>query len=244
MGLDLSSAVRRTTLSEQVATKIASMVSAGNWKRGEKLPSEPELCQAFAIGRSTLREALKSLAFLGIVEMRHGDGTYVAEGPSRLLDRIFAPGLVTSENVSDLCEARIAMECELVSLCAQRATAENLEALDNLVREMNEVAHQEGPRFLQLDLDFHLTIASCSKNQVLANLLRTIRDILQELIRKSQELPGSRELACTHHARILEALTQHNSRRARSAMRSHLSTFQRRYKILTKATDTDDPLSK
>lgn len=215
------------------------MISAGNWKRGEKLPSEPELCQAFAIGRSTLREALKSLAFMGIVEMRHGDGTYVAEGPSKLLDRIFAQGLVTSENVNDLCEARIALECELVSLCARRATEENLRTLEKLVTEMKQAAHQDGPQFLKLDLDFHLTMAAYSKNQVLANLLRTIRDLLQELIRQSQELPGSRELACAHHAKILEALKQHHPHRARSAMRSHLSAFQKRYKILIKATHSD-----
>lgn len=225
----------RITLVEQATKQIAQMISERKWKPGEKLPSEASLCQAFGIGRSTMREALKSLAFVGMVEIRHGEGTYVIEEPSGLLDRIFTRGSLTNEKVNDLCEARIALESELSALCAKRATDEDLRTLDNLATAMQQSIHDSGDRFLQLDLEFHLSIAKFSKNQILAHSLRTIRELLHELIMKSQELPKARGLACIHHARILEALKQHNPRKARSEMRSHLGLFQRQYKVLLKA---------
>src|SRR5690242_13464300 len=110
----------RTGLSEQVAAQIAGMISSGQWKPGEKLPSEAELCKAFQISRPSIREALKSLAFAGLVDMRTGQGTFVAQGPSRFLDRFCAHGLLNSrESVADLTTARIALEGELAALCAQ-----------------------------------------------------------------------------------------------------------------------------
>jgi GntR family transcriptional repressor for pyruvate dehydrogenase complex len=226
----------RATLSEQLATQIGHMISEGTWKPGEKLPSEPELCQAFSVGRSTLREALKSLSFLGTVETRHGEGTYVRQSPSIVLARILGHGLLSVENLADLVETRIALETELVRLCALRATNDDLEHLGRLVQEMHESVQSDAKRFLELDLDFHLSIAASSKNQVLASLLQTIRGLLQELIEKSQELAGARELACEQHGKILDALQDRNPRQARSAMRRHLTVFQRRYRMLLKAS--------
>ena len=84
--------VSRVTLAEQVATQISDQISEGRWKPGEKLPTEAELCNALRIGRSTLREALKSLAFVGMVQMRPGEGTYVIEESRLLIDRIMARG--------------------------------------------------------------------------------------------------------------------------------------------------------
>src|SRR6266568_1799093 len=89
--------VTRQTLGQQVATQLATMVTSGKWRQGERLPSEMELCKILHIGRSTLREALKSLAFVGLVEMRHGEGTFVCKESNHLLDRILAKGLIRSE---------------------------------------------------------------------------------------------------------------------------------------------------
>jgi len=72
----------RATLSEQVAKQLAARITAGDWQPGEKLPSEAELCKAFHVGRSSLREALTSLAFIGLIRVRAGGGSYVAEQPS------------------------------------------------------------------------------------------------------------------------------------------------------------------
>jgi len=225
--------VSRTTLSEQVALQLAAEVAAKRWQPGDKLPSEAELCRAFNVGRSTLREALKSLAFVGIIRMRAGGGSYVAERPSKYVNRpLLARGILNTEKeVTDLSEARLVLETELASLCARRVTRRELATLEDLTRKMKVAKGEDRAKFQQLDLEFHLSIAASSKNEVLVELLGHIRGALQELIRKSLLPPNGMNLACKQHEKILAALKQHNSAAARKAIRAHLSTFQRGYKV-------------
>jgi len=226
--------VSRTTLSEQVAVQLAAEVAAKRWQPGDKLPSEAELCRAFNVGRSTLREALKSLAFVGIIRMRAGGGSYVAERPSKYVNRpLLARGILNTEkDVTDLSEARLVLETELASLCARRVTRRELATLEDLTRKMKVAKDEDRAKFQQLDLEFHLSIATSSKNEVLAELLGHIRGALQELIRKSLLLPNGMNLACKQHEKILVALKQRNPAAARNAIRAHLSAFQRGYKVV------------
>ncbi len=236
--MDSLKPVFRVTLSEQVAMQIATMISSSRWKEGDRLPSEMELCKRLRIGRSTLREAMRSLAFVGMVRMRAGEGTYVARGPSKLLEQIFAQGMLATEQaVTDLCETRVLLETELAALCAEKATAQELQQLKSLLQEMRARVHGPTRTFLSLDLDFHLKVADASKNQVMAQLLRTIRQLLEEYIVKSLRLTNAPQLACEGHAKILGALKKHNPREARMSMRQHLRLFQRGYKLIMAASE-------
>ncbi|HEV2234611.1 MAG TPA: FadR/GntR family transcriptional regulator [Terriglobia bacterium] len=229
--------VFRVTLSQQVATQLAEMISAGKWKSGDKLPSEAGLCKSFHVGRSTLREALKSLAFVGLLRMKAGEGTYVTDGSPTLLGNAFVQGLLkTEKELDDLCEVRFLLELDTVAQCARRGSDQDIQKLQSLVSEMHD-AMEQGDRFLSLDLQFHISIADASQNRVLAQLLRTIRDLLQDVIIKSQKAPGSRELAYNQHMEILKAVKQRNPRLARTAMRNHLKTFQRAFKIVVRSPD-------
>jgi GntR family transcriptional repressor for pyruvate dehydrogenase complex len=217
-----------------VAVQLASELTRGRWKPGEKLPSEAELCKAFNVGRSTLREALKSLAFIGLIRMRAGGGSYVSEQRSRYLDGpLFAKGVLNTEkDITDLTEARLLLETEVAGLCAQRATEQDFEILDQILKQMKTAIDEGGDAFRELDLGFHLAIAMGSKNQVLSELLKHIREALQELITKSLLLPAGTEMSYKQHREIFEALKQRSSAGARKAMRSHLRAFQRGYKVL------------
>src|SRR5271170_436838 len=153
--------VSRVTVSEQVALQIAGMIREGRWRTGDKLPPEGELCRALSIGRSTLREALKSLAFIGMVRMRAGDGTYVAQTSPGLLERILARGLLKSEkDLADVCEARMVLETGLAALAAQRVEPEDLDLLKELLESSRKSLQGEGRPFIELDLEFHLAIAT------------------------------------------------------------------------------------
>jgi GntR family transcriptional regulator, transcriptional repressor for pyruvate dehydrogenase complex len=226
--------VSRTTLSEQVAIQLASELEAGRWDPGAKLPSEAELCKIFHVGRSTLREALKSLAFIGMIRMRAGGGSYAAERSSKYMQGSWlAKGVLNTEkNMADFTEARLVLETELAGLCAQRGTNHDFDALEELVRAMEPEIEQTGDKFWQLDLAFHLGIAAGSKNQVLLELLKHTREALLELITKSLLLPAGKQLAYKQHGEILDALKQRNPASARKAMRAHLRAFQRGYKVL------------
>ena len=228
-------AVERVTLSEQVAIQVAAMIDAQRWKIGEKLPPETELCVALNVGRSTLREALKSLAFIGKVRMRAGDGTYVAEPSGGLLDRILAKGLLkTEKDLADVCETRLILETELAALAAERAAAEDLAVLEALIAKGAARLNGDRNLYIEADLDFHIAVANCSKNKLLPRLLLDIRGLLVEWITKSQELPGLRENAHEQHKRILQSILDHDPEAAREEMQAHLRTFQRAYTLLGK----------
>ena len=155
--------VSRTTLSEQVAMQLAAELEAKRWNPGEKLPSEADLCKVFNVGRSTLREALKSLSFIGMIRMRAGGGSYVAEQRSKYLDgsRLLAKSVLTTDKiVDDFCEVRLLIEAEIAGLCAQRATEEDLRKLEGIVHEMKTLIDQDGKGFSDLDLRFHMAIAA------------------------------------------------------------------------------------
>jgi DNA-binding FadR family transcriptional regulator len=226
-------AVSRTTLGEQVALQLAEMISEAHWAPGRKLPPESQLCESLNVGRSTLREALKSLAFVGMVRMRAGDGTYVAEGSGRILDRVMAKGLLkTEKDLSDVCETRVLLETELAALAAKRATAQDRKRLRTLGVELEASLAGTGKPYFQLDVEFHLAIAEASHNTVLQRLLADIRELLTEWIAKSQEFPGELESAQSHHTRILNSILKGDAETARREMRHHIETFQKASKLL------------
>ncbi|HWB82604.1 MAG TPA: FadR/GntR family transcriptional regulator [Bryobacteraceae bacterium] len=235
--MDSLKPVSRLTLGHQVATQLASMITSGRWRPGDKLPPEAELCKVLHIGRSTLREALKSLAFVGLVRMRHGEGTFVEQDNAHLLERILAKGLIRTEKaIADVCEARMILETELAALCAERITEEEVQDLREIVARMGDSLEAQDTQFEDLDLRFHMELAAFSKNPVLQQLMNPIRDLVREWIVKSQQLPGLRLNAHQQHQMILEALAQHKPDRARRAMRDHLETFLRAVSLLEKVS--------
>ena len=196
--------VQRITLGEQVALQLAEMINTGHWKPGQKLPSEAELCQAMGVGRSTIREALKSLAFAGMVRMRAGGGTYVSDGPNQLLKGVLRDGeMHSAKDLRDICESRLILETALAALCAERASAAELKKIEKLVEQMKSHLTNGGTRFMELDLDFHMMIAGACRNRILTKVLNEIRRALHAWMEKSPESPGSRERALAHHQRIL-----------------------------------------
>ena len=234
--------VSRVTLGEQVAAQLADQITQGRWQVGEKLPSENELCNTLGIGRSTLREALKSLAFVGMIRMRPGEGTYVAGSSRYLSNRILGDGRLTTEKqLDDVAEARLILETELAALAAERAEPADLDRLEALLGDMRrKLETGEGRQYAHLDVEFHLAIAKASKNMVLLELLTAMRAVLQEWIVKSQELPGVAASAQTGHAKILEALRQRSPEKARRAMRAHLQTCERAFTLLDKISKTTE----
>ncbi|MGH9665440.1 MAG: FadR/GntR family transcriptional regulator [Bryobacteraceae bacterium] len=216
---------------------MTEMFARENWQPGDRLPAEPELCRSLGIGRSTLREALKTLTFLGVLRVRPGEGTFLAADASRMLDRIVTSGLLrTGKNLSDLCETRLILETEIVALAAKRASADDLRRLRDLDRAMQNGRRLATPEFVNLDVGFHLSLAAAAKNEVLAQLLSTIRGLLQDWVLKSQRLAEARGLANSGHPKILEAIAARRTGEARRAMADHLESS---FRLLVQASEDD-----
>ncbi len=217
-----------------MAKRLAARITAGDWQPGAKLPSEAELCKAFHVGRSSLREALTSLAFIGLIRVRAGGGSYVADQPSAYFTSPWLKsGLLTSAKaLGEFVEARLILETELAALCAERITQKELKQMEVLVDRMKRSIQDDADEFWKLDLSFHLSMGIAAKNDVLNNILKGVREQMMDLISKSLLLKEGMEQAVIQHTKVLEAIRSHNPTKAREAMRNHLQSFQRGYKVL------------
>jgi len=217
--------VHRSSLSDEIVAQITDLIARNVLNPGDRLPPERELCKRFGVGRSSLREALRSLSVMGILDGRVGEGTFVCDN-SQYLEKALKWGvLLDGKKVQDLSETRMMLETQNAYLAAERAEEADLEAIARALKGMEE-ALEDWDRFLGHDLQFHLEIARATQNSILCSLLETTRNYLQEWIKGSLSEPSlarSRaELSLREHRRILEALIQRDPAGARQAMAAHI----------------------
>ena len=223
---------QRISLSDNIVEQLTGLIAREVLKPGERIPSEKQLCQQFGVGRTSVREALKSLSVMGILESHAGDGTFVSANHDRYLERAFQWGLLLDRKVvNDLVETRLLLESHTTYLAARRATADDLAAMERAVQGMEESV-ADPKRYLEHDLQFHLRIAQATQNTILGNLLSTIRGYLQSWVEQTlatspPENPTSRAtLSITEHKKILRALRNRRGSDARRAMREHILSSQ------------------
>ncbi|MEO8658274.1 MAG: FadR/GntR family transcriptional regulator [Bryobacteraceae bacterium] len=222
MPLEGLTPVVRTTLTADIYKKLIGQIIRGVWTPGSRIPAERQLGQQLGVGRASLREALKALEIMGLIETRLGDGTYVCKR-SEFLSRPLLWAIASSPDteVHELVEARKLIESELAALAAERATAEDLKQLGVHLDRM-EASRQVQSDFLAADIDFHLAVAQAAHNTILLNALHLIRNMLQEWINVSLQVEGVAGKALEHHKAIFLAIAKRNGANARTAMQKHL----------------------
>ena len=228
--------VTKTSLSNDIADHLVQMISKGNLRPGERLPPERELCKQFAVGRSSLREAIRCLAIVGLLDVRVGDGTFVAPDGAKFLGTVFEWRVVTEQqDITSLLELRLAIEAETAYHAAMRATAADVEALRSIVARMNDVVDNRA-KFSPLDAEFHLTIARACQNRLMYDLLMMVRSQLERSLMRVLALPGGgSDVAIKQHAAILEAIHQRNGEEAKNLMRAHIQLAMSNYKKTLKS---------
>ncbi|HEU0005459.1 MAG TPA: GntR family transcriptional regulator, partial [Terriglobia bacterium] len=129
--------VNRNSLSDEIVEQLTGLISRGVLKPGERLPSEKELCLKFGVGRTTIREALRSMAVMGILNGRVGEGTFVSADGQKYLEKALQWGLlIDRKSVNDLVETRLMLESETAYAAAARATEENLQEIEEALEGM------------------------------------------------------------------------------------------------------------
>jgi GntR family transcriptional repressor for pyruvate dehydrogenase complex len=217
--------VARTTLTADICRQMVSRLIAGDWSEGDRIPAERELCQRLGVGRAALREALKALEIMGMIEIRLGDGTYVCHR-SEFLSRPLL-WAITGSNLSELrelAEARCLIEVELVGFAAERATAEDLKELGRHLDRM-EASLGDLDAFSEADLDFHLAVGQAAHSRILRNALELIRNVMRDWIGETLKRDGVALEALNHHRQIFLATAERNPERARASMRKHLEAM-------------------
>jgi GntR family transcriptional repressor for pyruvate dehydrogenase complex len=191
------------------------------------MPSERQLSESFGVGRSVVREALKSLGLLGLVEVRQGDGTYVKSPDSTLLPRVVEWGLlVGDEKTADLIETRKHLEVVTTRLAAERRNEMDLLVIRQKLEAMHAATTTE--EFVDADVAFHLAIAAASGNSVLSNMLTSISSLLDYWIRRVMNAAESFEPSYCEHVPVYDGIVEQNVDAAGEAMARHMEGAAKR----------------
>ena len=215
-----------------VVQGIRQLIIDGRLRPGDRLPVEKDLAAALGVSRNPLREGVRALSMMGVLETRQGDGTYVTKLDSSMLlaPMGFVVDLQTGSGTSHLHAVRRFLETEAAALAAQQIGPAELDAAAELLRRNAAELTAEEPNHetvIENDIAFHRIVAAAGRNPVLAALIdalggRTMRDRL----RRSISQPGADETAHHEHLSILAALTARDSDRARTRMAAHLFTVE------------------
>ena len=221
--------IKKISISEEIAQQIMDLISNGDLKAGQHLPSERELCKNFGCGRSSLREALRCLSIVGVLNARVGEGTSVAADGGKFLGKIVEWRLITEKHdIENLLEIRIALEGISAAKAAMLRSREDLATLEALMGKMGTAVH-DAKRFAELDLGFHIALAKATDNALLYDLISMIRGQLVRALSTVLLLPHALALSYKEHAAILAAIKRGDAERARKAMQDHLSAVLKRY---------------
>lgn len=221
--------VGRVSISDEIVTQIMSLIANGELKPGQRLPSERELCRKFGAGRSSLREALRCLCIVGVLNARVGEGTSVASSGVKFFGKLIEWRVITEQHdVEDMLELRMALEGVTAASTARQGNAEDLEKLQCLLSGM-EAALEDEERFAALDFEFHLTIARFSRNLLIVDLLTMISSQMERTLHRVLLLPNARPLSLKEHAAIFAAIRKFDPEAARRAMHAHLEAAMKRY---------------
>ena len=219
--------VSRKPVSERVAMKLLDLIRTGNLNAGDMLPTENQLAAALQVSRPVVREALRGLSILGVVESRQGGRCYVTDlSPARLVAPLQMIIAVDESNVDALYEARVAVESELIRLGVERATDIQIARLAEMVEAGYRLA-EDPVGFRVLDLEFHQMLMALAANPFLERAARSLYDLGMEYRRVASETKGVIARSAAEHEAIFKAVSARDPDAAAVAMRAHLKSISR-----------------
>jgi GntR family transcriptional regulator, transcriptional repressor for pyruvate dehydrogenase complex len=230
------------SISANVTEHIVSLISEGKIRPGERLPSEYELMRQLNVGRSSVREAIRGLAMMGLVESKRRRGTIVISP----ISGHFGPRIdqsITYWAIRDLFDVRAVLEGHAAATAAQMASIEDLRAIDKTAREV-ERKIKSGSVYFDENARLHLSIAKASHNPVLLYCLETLIGSFKDVrMRFNENIPGMPERDIVEHRKIVDAIRARDANSARRQIQMHLNSY---IKLLGDppqiATDTNTPV--
>jgi DNA-binding FadR family transcriptional regulator len=219
--------LRRETLAEQASQSLIEFIQTQSLKPGDVLPSEAKLSVDFGVSRPIIREALKSLAGKGVIEIVNGRGAVVKPIDSETLSEFFERAMHENDNtIMELMEVRKGIEVQSAALAAQRRTPEELAKMSGIVSAMRQ--HLNDPdMYIDLDTSLHLTIASATHNAMMYHLVESMREAIKEFMRTksipqvTHEQYSGLERSQSIHESLLSALERGDVNAAREVMSAH-----------------------
>lgn len=236
---------RSLSLVQEVMNDLSAKIQRGLYLPGEKLPTEPEVMAEQGVSRTVVREAMSRLQAAGLVETRHGVGTFVLEPPAPAAPPdVFATNLTISDVLAML-ELRISVETEAAGLAALRRSEEQLALMRRALDDFDENASQ-GESSVDADFQFHLQIALATGNKYFEDFYRRlgVTTIPRTRLDISKFMPEPTQTYMIRlnleHRNILDAIAQKDPQTASAGMRMHLSSSYKRLRQAIELADRHD----
>jgi len=224
------SPIKTSKISDEVYKQLVSLISSGQFKPGEKLPSEREMASDLGISRQSIREALYRAEIMGLVEVRQGEGSFVL---SSVRESLRPPLLVLLEEeagrIFEFLEVRKVIEGWCAEKAAMEATAGDLKNMEGILENM-ERSTTGDREWEAVDVEFHLSIAAATHNLIAIHIMEALKDSFGSFFRFRQALtrPDKKDLLCQHHIEIYGAIRQRDPFGAKQKLVAHLDYIEKK----------------
>jgi GntR family transcriptional repressor for pyruvate dehydrogenase complex len=221
-GARLITPIRKTRLAEDIADRMRELILDGTFPTGEPLPGERQLAERFGVSRGSIRDAFRMLEMIGLLEMRHGQGTFPRE---LSVDRLVTPLASVLTNRRDLeaelMDVRRMFEPAVARVAAARITDDDLAELRRIITVQRRKVNA-GQSALVEDTAFHAALARATGNTVVVRIMETLNDLLTESRRRALQQRSRPERSLQGHEAVVAALTRHDAEEAARAMHLHI----------------------
>ncbi|KLU60548.1 HTH-type transcriptional regulator LutR [Peptococcaceae bacterium CEB3] len=215
-------------LAESVVNTIIQRINNGELGPGDRLPPERELAVMLGVSRTVVRDALKTLAGLGIVTIRHGMGAYINTVTDEgYMSKLASFLQINRGTVDELYQVRQVLETQAVVWCTENASEHDISELHNIVERAGKVREGDESKLEALDAEFHLKICEAAGNRVLMRLMLNLLDLLGENRARTLLVPGRQQKSVDDHAAILRAIERRDAAAAKGKMSDHLEDVYR-----------------
>jgi GntR family transcriptional repressor for pyruvate dehydrogenase complex len=217
--------VRRLKVADAVAAQLSRLIDGDEYRPGERLPPERELSEQFGVGRSSMREALRSLEADGLVRIEHGIGVFVADKSKRRLGDV---GVLMAGDftVPELFEVRLPLERDAAGLAARRITSQEIDDLHQILERCADPKISDSA-FIRLDAELHRGIVKATKNALLSTVMANLEPLFFTYSHHVIALPDRRARAHEGHLKIVDAVAGRRVRDARAAAVDHIRDVER-----------------
>ena len=214
--------IKKTRIPEEVADRIRVLILDGTFPPGRPLPPERLLAGRFGVSRGSIRDALRILEMIGLLETRHGQGTFPRE---LTVDRLVAPLVSVMAYRQDLKEelmdVRRMFEPAVARAAALRGTEEDFTDLQRIIEAQRRKVKTDQSAIVE-DSAFHATLARCTRNRVVMSIMATLNDLLVESRRQSLQQKGRPARSIGGHEAVVAALRRRDPDSAGNAMARHI----------------------
>ncbi|MGC6176269.1 FadR/GntR family transcriptional regulator [Lacrimispora sp. 38-1] len=218
-------------LLNRLTNYFADEVFSGRLNPGDKIESDRNLAELFEVGRSAIREALKVLDVLGLIEIRPGQGSFLCnDGSNFFMIPLSWSLFLNTDQIESMLDVRYALEVMAARMAASHVQNKNLDELNDIFFKMYAAYHdQDYNMFLELDMEFHLAISKCSENDVIHQLIRTIINFMKNVSSSGMANMEQLQNIYDEHQKIYGFIIAHDVEGAENAMREHLQASRKRY---------------